>query len=43
MIIAGLIHFSEYLQKNSRYENAKEVNKLKKEFESFDDFVVYNQ
>lgn len=43
MIIAGLIHFNDYLIKNSRYANSKEVEKLLKEFRSFDDFIVYKQ
>lgn len=42
MIIAGLLHFDEYLIKQSRFENSKEVKKLLEDFRSFDSFIVDN-
>lgn len=51
IIIAGLIHFGEYLKKQSRFEKSrvgkvlleddlKDVEKLLEDFRSFDSFIV---
>lgn len=40
IILAGLIHFQKYLEKEERFTEVKEVEKLFNDFYGIDDFIA---